>query len=105
MTRSRGSWSPTLTIAFYFLYNNLNLGEAKKSSGKCIGSLACLDISLGSYDWFLSDSFMNYVCTAFSFDNNSVGLAKLFSRPLDGCLCPFNKQITLSSQKSQPRRP
>ena len=36
-----------------------------------------MDLGLGSNVWLLGDSFMKNVYTAFSFDKNSVGFAKL----------------------------
>ena len=63
--------------AIFFLCTSLNLGETAKGSGKCVSSLAGLDIGLGSNVWLLGDSFMKNVYTAFSFDQNAVGFAPL----------------------------
>lgn len=48
-----------------------------------MGSLAGQDIGLGSNVWLLGDSFMKNVYTAFSFDKDSVGFAKLAEADAD----------------------
>ncbi|KAH9839410.1 acid protease [Rhodofomes roseus] len=57
--------------------DNFNLGHADPTSSSCIGALAGQDLGLGSDVWLLGDSFMKNVYSAFSFDQNSVGFAKL----------------------------
>ena len=54
---------------------SFNLGSA--SSGQCVGAIAGQDLGLGNNVWLLGDSFMKNVYTAFSFDKNAVGFAKL----------------------------
>ncbi|KAH9895126.1 acid protease [Cubamyces lactineus] len=54
---------------------NFNFGRV--SSTMCIGAIAGQDLGLGSNTWLLGDSFMKNVYTVFSFDQNSVGFAKL----------------------------
>ncbi|KAI0332356.1 acid protease [Cubamyces sp. BRFM 1775] len=54
---------------------NFNFGRV--SSTQCIGAIAGQDLGLGSNTWLLGDSFMKNVYTVFSFDQNSVGFAKL----------------------------
>ncbi|EJF55819.1 acid protease [Dichomitus squalens LYAD-421 SS1] len=57
--------------------DNLSLGETESGSGKCVGALAGQDLGLGSNVWLLGDSFIKNVYTAFSFDDDAVGFAKL----------------------------
>ncbi|PIL36809.1 transporter [Ganoderma sinense ZZ0214-1] len=57
--------------------DNLNLGTTGSNTEECVGSLAGLDLGLGSGIWLLGDSFMKNVYTAFSVSQNAVGFAKL----------------------------
>ncbi|KZT72180.1 acid protease [Daedalea quercina L-15889] len=57
--------------------SDFNLGMTSPGSSYCIGALAGQDLGLGDNVWLLGDSFMKSVYTVFSFDQNSVGFAKL----------------------------